>query len=593
MFANAAFGCVIVVILLFELVYLPLKKEMNGTAANTETSAHQVDAVRDREALGGLGDPLSRPTSPKILEGRSSDDETHVTDVGRRVDPSQGNDGLDHPSASALLHTGDGREVVGQVNQDIASLQKQLTSISHDKAVGEAERQAIEAARAGDRLELENERKRASDLEDKSAAADRIAAAQSAVLRRQLEDEQARSKGLDQDLGNTRDQLTQMTQVRDDAERALRVAQLAHADDEATLTSERKAAADQVDRSRSDSLDTSSRAKALQLGGAPAHPVSLKRDGALATVQSEQAVRSLDQKASELTLMRQQLEIEHLSSAKLETALASAKQVAVQARLELAARDREQTAARAALAAQSGAQQTRAEARAEKVAADHVGAQLQAMQKQLAAERARSKALEIDVTRARSATSSSPEALAGGKSRLGTTDRIADGGAPQVGRPSLPDAAARLQATEAGLKTDGAVPPQQDAQVTDLRRQYASSARVPQAAPSGEGRDISSEAALPKGAQVNIVVHYSRDSQTARDRALILKTDLQSNGLSVEDAGTSDRYGGSDRVTFYYDEDRDDADRIAELSQKAKPVKIRLPRNRAVVPGTIDIVIAG
>ena len=579
MFANAAFGCVIVVILLFELVYLPLKKEMNGTAANTETSAHQVDAVRDREALGGLGDSLSRPTSPKILEGRSSDDETHVTDVGRRVDPSQGNDGLDHPSASALLHTGDGREVVGQVNQDIASLQKQLTSISHDKAVGEAERQAIEAARAGDRLELENERKRASDLEDKSAAADRNAAAQSAVLRRQLEDEQARSKGLDQDLGNTRDQLTQMTQVRDDAERALRVAQLAHADDEATLTSERKAAADQVDRSRSDSLDTSSRAKALQLGGAPAHPVSLERDGALATVQSEQAVRSLDQKASELTLMRQQLEIEHLSSAKLETALASAKQVAVQARLELAARDREQTAARAALAAQSDAQQKRAEARAEKLEADHVGAQVQALQKQLADERARSKALEIDVTRARSATSSSPEALAGGKSRLGTTDKNADGGAPQ--------------ATEAGLQTDGAVPSRQDAQVTDLRRQYASSGRVPQAAPRGEGRDISSEAALPKGAQVNIVLHYSRDSQTARDRASILKTDLQSNGLSVEDAGTSDRYGGSDRVTFYYDEDRDDADRIAELSQKAKPVKIRLPRNRAVVPGTIDIVVAG
>ena len=598
MFANVALGAVIVAILVFELVYLPLKNEMVGTAPKTESAARQDDPVQDRHPFNGIVDVLSQPTSPKEAERRVTRDEPSVGGVGRPVDQTQGGGASQKSSVEGVAApnpVGGDKDVIAHLNRDIVDLREQLNSMSRDKAVGEAERKAVDTARASDRLEVESERKRASELTARSAAADREAASQSAALQRQLDGAEARSRGLDQDLKDARVQLIQMTRGREDAERTLRTAEATHATDEAKLMAEQKAVADQADRSKSAGPDASSRADALQLqlGVVQAHSVSLERDGARADERLKQAARSLDQKSAELTLMRQQVDGEHLRSTKLEQALASAKQATMQARLDIAARDREQTEARAASALKSDVQQKPAEAQEGQAAAEQVSAQVQALQKQLADERARSQALRTDMARARSAASSSPKDTSGRGRRLEAIDEVADGGVPQVGRKGMSDPAARPPTTGAGLKSEGAEPSHQNMPIVDLPRQYASRGEETQAASAGEGRGISSHAALPRGVQPNIVLHYSRDSQVARDRASLLKASLQSSGLSVEDAGASVRYGGSDRVTFYYDEDEREADRVADMSAKVKPVKSRLPRNRAVIPGTIDVVIVG
>ena len=98
---------------------------------------------------------------------------------------------------------------------------------------------------------------------------------------------------------------------------------------------------------------------------------------------------------------------------------------------------------------------------------------------------------------------------------------------------------------------------------------------------------------LPAGMPARIVLRYSRGNQTVRTRAAALKLRLQSEGLNVENLISSPANISSSSIMYFYNEDRNSADRVAEILAMDKSSKSPSQKNaRRPIPGTIEVKVS-
>lgn len=100
---------------------------------------------------------------------------------------------------------------------------------------------------------------------------------------------------------------------------------------------------------------------------------------------------------------------------------------------------------------------------------------------------------------------------------------------------------------------------------------------------------------LPTGAPARIVIRYTLDNAVALQRATNLARGLAEQGLDVADLVASPERIVSSTVSYFYLEDRPDAEIAARgLGPAWKPVQQRLPvREPFPRPGALELAVAG
>ncbi len=95
------------------------------------------------------------------------------------------------------------------------------------------------------------------------------------------------------------------------------------------------------------------------------------------------------------------------------------------------------------------------------------------------------------------------------------------------------------------------------------------------------------------GESAHVVLRYARDSAPARERAVALGTALRAKGLDVTDPTGAPAGKGGDRVTYFYREDHDIADGLANQLAASEPTQGRITTRSPPRPGTIEVTIGG
>lgn len=100
---------------------------------------------------------------------------------------------------------------------------------------------------------------------------------------------------------------------------------------------------------------------------------------------------------------------------------------------------------------------------------------------------------------------------------------------------------------------------------------------------------------LPVGAPARIIIRYSSENAVALQRATDLARGLTEQGLDVADLVSSSERIASSTVSYFYLEDRPDAEIAARgLGAAWKPVQQRLPQREPFPrPGALELAVAG
>lgn len=100
---------------------------------------------------------------------------------------------------------------------------------------------------------------------------------------------------------------------------------------------------------------------------------------------------------------------------------------------------------------------------------------------------------------------------------------------------------------------------------------------------------------LPVGAPARIVIRYSLENAVALQRATDLARALAEQGLDVADPVSSSEHIASSTVSYFYLDDRPDAEVAARgLGAAWKPVQQRLPQREPFPrPGALELAVAG
>lgn len=100
---------------------------------------------------------------------------------------------------------------------------------------------------------------------------------------------------------------------------------------------------------------------------------------------------------------------------------------------------------------------------------------------------------------------------------------------------------------------------------------------------------------LPVGAPARIVIRYTLENAVALQRATALARGLTEQGLDVADLVASPERIVSSTVSYFYLEDRPDAEIAARgLGPAWRPVQQRLPaREPFPRPGALELAVAG
>ncbi len=481
------------------------------------------------------------------------------------------------------------------LDRDLATARQLLAQAGTEKTASEQERRAAEAATG---TKLQDEQKRTAVLAASLVTAQHEAAAQMQALQKQLDGERTRATGLDHDLAAARQLLAQAGVEKTAGEQEHRAAEAAG---EAKLQDEQKRAADLAANLATAEHGAAAQMQDLQtqLDGERARSAGLDRDLAGARERLQEASRAGDRSATAgMDTLRQQLDDERARSTGLDRDLAAARRLVAQAGLEKTMGEQERHTAEAQTTAKLQGEQTRAANLAARLAAAEQGAaQVPDLRKRLDGEQARSTALDRDLagTREQLAQALSGKAAGDDERRALAAAKAADEAELATERKRAADLASRLATADDGAKRA----PAESSPLT------TSSIAAPPAAPAtplGDGsaprsqdapRAVAADTALPEDAPVRVVLHYSRGNQTARTLAASFKTTLQSRGLDVGDLISTSKDNVPDSVTYYYNEDQGNADRVAGILNRAKPVKSRMPKNGVIHPGTIDVTVAG
>ena len=581
-----------------------------STVAEMETLRRQVEGERARAS--GLDRDLA--TARQLLaqagtEKTASEQERRAAEAatGTKLQDEQKRTAVlaaslvtaQHEAAAqmqALQKQLDGEHTrVSSFDRDLATARQLLAQAGTEKTASEQERSAAEAA-AG--AKLQDEQKRAAELATGLVTAQHEAAAQMQALQKQLDGERTRATGLDHDLAAARQLLAQAGVEKTAGEQEHRAAEAAG---EAKLQDEQKRAADLAANLATAEHGAAAQMQDLQtqLDGERARSAGLDRDLAGARERLQEASRAGDRSATAgMDTLRQQLDDERARSTGLDRDLAAARRLVAQAGLEKTMGEQERHTAEAQTTAKLQGEQTRAANLAARLAAAEQGAaQVPDLRKRLDGEQARSTALDRDLagTREQLAQALSGKAAGDDERRALAAAKAADEAELATERKRAADLASRLATADDGAKRA----PAESSPLT------TSSIAAPPAAPAtplGDGsaprsqdapRAVAADTALPEDAPVRVVLHYSRGNQTARTLAASFKTTLQSRGLDVGDLISTSKDNVPDSVTYYYNEDQGNADRVAGILNRAKPVKSRMPKNGVIHPGTIDVTVAG
>ncbi len=160
-------------------------------------------------------------------------------------------------------------------------------------------------------------------------------------------------------------------------------------------------------------------------------------------------------------------------------------------------------------------------------------------------------------------------------------------------------AAEQIEALRKEIESRPAPPERTDALVAEAPSEIPSPARgletsdlpSPSAHPAAAG---STEVALPKDVPARLVLRYTLHSPSARTKALNISQTLRAQGFDVAEPVGSTALTAANAVTFFYDEDQSNADRVAKILVVSEPVRGRLMKDAPFPrPGTIEVSVAG
>ena len=525
------------------------------------------------------------------------------------------------------------------LDRDLAGARERLEQASAEKTTAERERGAADAAA---QAKLQDGQKHAAELAASLAIAGHDAAAQVQTVQKQLDAERARSAALDRDLAGARERLEQASREGDrsttagmavlrqqadgeraraaDLDRDLAAARqlLAQAGTEKAAGEQERRAAEaaaeaklQGEQKQAAELAAAQvQAVQKQLDGERARSATLDRDLAGARERLEQASREGDRSTTVgMAALRQQADGERARAAGLDRDLAATRQLLAQAATEKAMVDQGRRTSEAETEAKLQDEQKRSADLSDRLAtAEHDAAQAQVLQKRLDGEQARSTDLDRDLvgTRERLAQALNGKAEGEDERRALATAKAGAEAALQDERKHVADLAGRLAIADVEV---GRAPAERSGERSPLTTSSIA-APLPATAPAvpatplqdGPGpkpqdppkaADAAADKTLPEDAPVRVVLHYSRGNQTARTQAATFKTTLQSRGVEVGDLVSTSKDNVPDSVVYYYNEDQGNADRVAGILNRAKPVKSRIPKNGIIHPGTIEVTVAG
>ncbi len=293
-----------------------------------------------------------------------------------------------------------------------------------------------------------------------------------------------------------------------------------------------------------------------------------------------------EQSAGQVAALAQRLAAEQARANGLTADLASTRE-----RLDQAAREATTAgAAREAIEAAMADAESRRRAEHNRVAVlverlsatEGVAEQAVTLGQRLAAEQARTKGLTADLAAARDRLARGAARGDAAQARLS----IGDEAPPTGGR------------SKAHGSPTNAPTPTKEARAIEPPVQTGLSSAVapPTGAAALKGTALKGTAlrgtASPVVESAHVVLRYARDSAPARERAVALRTALRARGLDVSDpTGTPARAG--DRVTYFYREDQDVADGLAEQLAMSGPTQAHIPAGSPPRPGTIEVTIGG
>ncbi len=99
---------------------------------------------------------------------------------------------------------------------------------------------------------------------------------------------------------------------------------------------------------------------------------------------------------------------------------------------------------------------------------------------------------------------------------------------------------------------------------------------------------------LPSNAPAHVILRYSHNSSSARTHAFALRQTLQAQGLDVDDPIDASHGIAVNGVTYFYYEDENQANHVANVLALVGPVHNHRPSNEELPrPGTIEVAVAG
>ncbi len=492
-------------------------------------------ALADRQAAG---DPKVAMDRADALQGQLEREKARAAGLGRDLDAAR--IGLAQAAADKGQRLVDAQVRLGAEQAKSAGLEKDLAGERARAAQADAGRQSSEA---GARDALAASDGALQTLRGAAAEAEHKTTAQIGTLKAQAASAEDRAAALDRDAAELRDRASAAEQARGEAERRLKVAL---ADERAA--EDLKAAAGQRD--------------ALQdeLAHEKARAAGLGRD--LDAARTDLARAAAD-KADGVAADRRRDDADRALAAKLTEA-------------ERSAAERRARADDAVRLQQAWA------------------AQLDAAKAALAQEQVRSAGLDRDLAEADSAIEQAAKRRA---ERQAAADKVAEadrqGAATAAGPQRLPDAP-----PDRGDRHVPARAPAVQAQGADVRSPDGGPRSVvASAVPDGKLPDAGGAGStdLPRAAEARVSLLYARDSAAARERAVVFREALRARGIDVADPVPVTASIESDRVLYYYAEDKGSAERIANGLVRSGPVRRKLGKQAAPPPkpGTIEVSVAG